>query len=468
MSATTIGGDLVHYEVLGRGRPVILVHGWLGSWHYWVPLMQQLHVKYRVYALDLFGFGDTAKNEKKYDLDNQVNLIAEFLKQMGLPKAAFVGHGLGAMVLTHFAQQHPEHVARMCLISAPLFDPGNLSTRTPPGQKVYLQAPDPNEIAKILTTTELEEATLPKTPASDTTSAGETVKEEATSSDTTSDTTASSEGSTTPTTEETVKLDGVTPANQTLDGAPTLVMSPIETPVVGKESAQSPNTAEAKTESTTETPTTETPTETQSADGHEVPLESKPAPSYERPTVKRLTPEQRENFMERVKQTGEIEKIVAPITTPDPTPTVENNGLNPLKSIFDSNTLDNLLEKCFKKSDATYDKLKVTIDKTDAKVLTISSQSYSAGDNLDALRAATSPVVVVHGTDDPIIPRPPESIWDYLTLQKDELLVPIPLSGVGHFPMLGHDPFFQLVNDFLEIANIYNLEVKERWRRRSR
>ena len=464
MSATTIGGDLVHYEVLGRGRPVILVHGWLGSWHYWVPLMQQLHVKYRVYALDLFGFGDTAKNENKYDLDNQVNLIAEFLKQMGLPKAAFVGHGLGAMVLTHFAQRHPEHVARMCLISAPLFDPGNLSTRTPPGQKVYLQAPDPNEIAKILTTTEMEEATLPKSPTSDST----TSADKSTGSDTkTSDTTSSTKNATIPTTEETVKLDGVAPEKQSLDDAPTLVKSPTDTTTTDAETDQpASTTTESKTETTTESPSTET----QSADGHEVPLESKPSPSYERPTVKRLTPEQRENFMERVKQTAEIEQLVVPSAdTPAPAqPRPQTNGLNPLKIIFDSNSLDTLLEKCFKKSDATYDKLKATVDKTDAKVLTISSQSYSAGDNLDALRASTAPVVVIHGTDDPIIPRPPESIWDYLTLQKDELLVPIPLSGVGHFPMLGHDPFFRLVNDFLEIANIYNLEVKERWRRRSR
>ena len=43
MSAITIGGDLIHYEVLGRGRPVLLVHGWIGSWRYWVPAMQQAH-----------------------------------------------------------------------------------------------------------------------------------------------------------------------------------------------------------------------------------------------------------------------------------------------------------------------------------------------------------------------------------------------------------------------------------------
>ena len=59
MSAITIGGDLIHYEKLGRGRPVILVHGWIGSWRYWIPLMQKLHTSFSVYTLDLVGFGDS-------------------------------------------------------------------------------------------------------------------------------------------------------------------------------------------------------------------------------------------------------------------------------------------------------------------------------------------------------------------------------------------------------------------------
>ncbi|MCK7519753.1 MAG: hypothetical protein MZV64_19525 [Ignavibacteriales bacterium] len=31
---------IVHYEVLGRGRPVIFLHGWVGSWKYWIASMQ--------------------------------------------------------------------------------------------------------------------------------------------------------------------------------------------------------------------------------------------------------------------------------------------------------------------------------------------------------------------------------------------------------------------------------------------
>ena len=99
MSAITIGGDLIHYEKLGRGRPVILVHGWIGSWRYWIPLMQRLHTSFSVYTVDLIGFGDSSKNKEHYSIDKQVDMLETFLSQLGIPKAAMIGHGFGAMVI---------------------------------------------------------------------------------------------------------------------------------------------------------------------------------------------------------------------------------------------------------------------------------------------------------------------------------------------------------------------------------
>lgn len=133
MSAITVDGELVHYEKLGRtGRPVVLVHGWLGSWRYWIPVMQHLHMRYRVYALDLFGYGDSGKNPTKYTLQQQVNMLKEFMDQLGIKKAAFIGHGLGAMVLAEFAFHHQtERVPRVMLVSTPLFDIGGLPNRSP-------------------------------------------------------------------------------------------------------------------------------------------------------------------------------------------------------------------------------------------------------------------------------------------------------------------------------------------------
>jgi pimeloyl-ACP methyl ester carboxylesterase len=132
MSVITIDSELVHYEVLGRGRPVILVHGWLGSWRYWVPAMQHLSMKYRVYALDLWGFGDSARIPTRYHFPAQVELVARFMSQMGIVKAALVGHDLGAAVAARLAMQHADCVPRLMAVGPPLFDLPDRPAAAPP------------------------------------------------------------------------------------------------------------------------------------------------------------------------------------------------------------------------------------------------------------------------------------------------------------------------------------------------
>lgn len=160
MSAITVDGELVHYEKLGRsGRPVVLVHGWIGSWRYWIPVMQHLHMRYRVYALDLFGYGDSGKNPAKYTLQQQVGMLEEFMDQLGINKAAFIGHGLGAMIVAEFAFRHQmNRVPRAMLISTPLFDTGNLDKRPPSRQPDFGMADD--DMDRTLPSSSME-ATIP-------------------------------------------------------------------------------------------------------------------------------------------------------------------------------------------------------------------------------------------------------------------------------------------------------------------
>jgi pimeloyl-ACP methyl ester carboxylesterase len=120
LSAILLDGSIVHYEVLGRGRPVIFLHGWIGSWRYWITSMQVTSTSYRAYALDLWGFGDTAQNVLNYSLEQQATLVDRFLNEMGIGKIALVGHGLGALVGMTFATRFPQSVDRMMAVSCPL------------------------------------------------------------------------------------------------------------------------------------------------------------------------------------------------------------------------------------------------------------------------------------------------------------------------------------------------------------
>jgi pimeloyl-ACP methyl ester carboxylesterase len=122
MSAVILQDEIVHYEVLGRGRPLFFLHGWVGSWRYWIPSMQAASISYRTYALDFWGFGDSAKNPAKYGIYQQVSLLNDFLEKMGIGKIALVGHGLGAVVALIFTAQYPASVDRVMAISLPMAD----------------------------------------------------------------------------------------------------------------------------------------------------------------------------------------------------------------------------------------------------------------------------------------------------------------------------------------------------------
>jgi pimeloyl-ACP methyl ester carboxylesterase len=120
LSAILLDSSIVHYEVLGRGRPVIFLHSWVGSWKYWIASMQVTSTSYRAYALDLWGFGDTAHNALSYSLEQQSTLLDRFLNEMGIGKIALVGHGLGALVGMKFANRFPQSVDRVMAINCPL------------------------------------------------------------------------------------------------------------------------------------------------------------------------------------------------------------------------------------------------------------------------------------------------------------------------------------------------------------
>jgi pimeloyl-ACP methyl ester carboxylesterase len=119
MSAVILREEIYHYEVLGRGRPIVFLHDWVGSWRYWIPVMQAASVSFRAYALDCFGFGDSGKNPSYYTIEEQVSVLQDFLDELGMGKIALVGHGLGASMALLYAHRRPQQVDRMMVVGLP-------------------------------------------------------------------------------------------------------------------------------------------------------------------------------------------------------------------------------------------------------------------------------------------------------------------------------------------------------------
>ncbi len=121
MSITTVGSNLIHYEVLGRGHPLVFIHGWLGSWRYWWPTMQGLSARHRVFAFDLWGFGDSSKAKNMYNLPAYIDMLDQFVDKLGIATpVTLVGHGLGAAVALRFTKQNSDLVNKLVTVSLPL------------------------------------------------------------------------------------------------------------------------------------------------------------------------------------------------------------------------------------------------------------------------------------------------------------------------------------------------------------
>ena len=120
MGDTVINGGIVHYETFGYGRPIIFIHGWLGSWRYWLRTMEALSSNYRVYALDLWGFGDSDKSQERYSVSDYTDLLSDFMESVGIVQAALVGHALGAVVALRLAALYPDRVSRLAAVSLPV------------------------------------------------------------------------------------------------------------------------------------------------------------------------------------------------------------------------------------------------------------------------------------------------------------------------------------------------------------
>ena len=126
MSSFTTDQGIIHYEVYGRGRPVILLHGWLGSWGLWQETMENLGARYRTYALDFWGFGESGKKRESYAVQDFVSLVDQFMQHLGIESAPLVGHSMGGTVSLSVAIQYPERVRKVVVIGSPIVG-GSLS-----------------------------------------------------------------------------------------------------------------------------------------------------------------------------------------------------------------------------------------------------------------------------------------------------------------------------------------------------
>ncbi len=113
-----INGLHLYYEVHGEGRPMILLHGGLGSGEMFGPTLPTLAEKHQVIAPDLQAHGRTADIDRPIDFRLMADDIAALIDHLGLEKPDVVGYSLGGGVAFFTASKYPEKVGKLVIASA--------------------------------------------------------------------------------------------------------------------------------------------------------------------------------------------------------------------------------------------------------------------------------------------------------------------------------------------------------------
>jgi pimeloyl-ACP methyl ester carboxylesterase len=113
-----VNGINLYFETHGAGRPLILLHGGLGSGEMFGPILPQLAERHQVVAVDLQGHGRTADIDRPIDVRLMADDIAALIDHLGLDRPDLVGYSLGGGVALHTAAKYPAKASRLVSASA--------------------------------------------------------------------------------------------------------------------------------------------------------------------------------------------------------------------------------------------------------------------------------------------------------------------------------------------------------------
>lgn len=118
MQKVNVNGIQLAYERRGRGSPLVLIHGFPLDHHLWDEVTPLLEDTFDVILPDLRGFGDSTTVDSPYGMEDLASDLAGLLDQLGIQKAAIVGHSMGGYVALAFARLYPDRVGGLGLVSS--------------------------------------------------------------------------------------------------------------------------------------------------------------------------------------------------------------------------------------------------------------------------------------------------------------------------------------------------------------
>lgn len=93
----------IYYEILGEGNPIILLHGWLADLETMRPIANSLSQKFKVYLVDVIGFGKSELPEHPFNSNDFGDFLADFINKLQIKNPILIGHSNGGRMIINAA-----------------------------------------------------------------------------------------------------------------------------------------------------------------------------------------------------------------------------------------------------------------------------------------------------------------------------------------------------------------------------
>ena len=119
-SIVWINGVKIHYVKGGKGKPLVLLHGFAQNWYAWNRLLAELSKHFTLILPDLRGIGESGRPAEGYDKLSMAKDIHALTTRLGFQKIYLAGHDIGEMVAYSYAASFPSQVEKLALLDTPI------------------------------------------------------------------------------------------------------------------------------------------------------------------------------------------------------------------------------------------------------------------------------------------------------------------------------------------------------------
>lgn len=108
-------GQQIYYQTVGKGKNLILLHGWRQDVSTWWGVVDSLKDEFKLWLVDMPGFGRSDLPKKPWTISDYADCITSFIQNRKISQPILLGHSLGGNVAIKLAAKHPNLIHKLIL-----------------------------------------------------------------------------------------------------------------------------------------------------------------------------------------------------------------------------------------------------------------------------------------------------------------------------------------------------------------